>query len=101
MPGYYIRPLAARDIDQIREYIAQDNPTAAVRMIDRFMEMFDRLAEFPGIGTPHPEFGDEVRGHPVGSYIIYYRPADDGIDIGRVWHGARDPETLELDLPES
>jgi toxin ParE1/3/4 len=99
MPGYHIRPLAARDLEQIREYIAQDNLAAAVRMIDRLMDRFDRLAEFPGIGMAHPELGDQVRGYPVGSYIIYYRPTDDGIDIGRVWHGARDPETLEIDLP--
>jgi toxin ParE1/3/4 len=27
---------------------------------------------------------------PLGNYIIFYRPIDDGIEVVRILHGARD-----------
>lgn len=31
-----------------------------------------------------------LRSHPHGNYVIFYRPIGDGIEIVRVLHGARD-----------
>ena len=31
-----------------------------------------------------------LRSLPLGNYIIFYRPIDDGIEVVRILHGARD-----------
>ncbi len=31
-----------------------------------------------------------LRSFPIGSYLIFYRPMEDGIQLIRVAHGARD-----------
>jgi plasmid stabilization system protein ParE len=36
MTGYALHPEAVTDLDEIREYIAEDNPDAADRLITEF-----------------------------------------------------------------
>jgi hypothetical protein len=36
----------------------------------------------------------ELRSFPVGRYVVFYRPQDDGIDVVRVLHSARDIESI-------
>jgi plasmid stabilization system protein ParE len=45
-------PEAARDRRTIRDYIARENPGAAVRIDRRFSEAARRLADFPMLGRP-------------------------------------------------
>jgi toxin ParE1/3/4 len=35
-----------------------------------------------------------LRSFPVGNYVIFYFPADDGIEVIRILHGARDIQQL-------
>lgn len=35
-----------------------------------------------------------LRSFPVGRYVIFYRPLQDGIDVVRVLHGTRDLEAV-------
>jgi toxin ParE1/3/4 len=44
-------PEAAADLQQIRTYIAQDNPTAAARIATRLVAATDRLERFPHMGA--------------------------------------------------
>jgi toxin ParE1/3/4 len=44
----------------------------------------------PGCGREEPKLGADLRSFPVGSYLIFYRPAANGIALVRVLHGARD-----------
>ena len=46
------------------------------------------------IGQSRPELLHDLRSFAAGSYIIFYRPTDDGICILRVINGARDFGTL-------
>ncbi|MFQ6029313.1 MAG: type II toxin-antitoxin system RelE/ParE family toxin [Dehalococcoidia bacterium] len=94
MPTYYLRPQAAADLEEIRLYISGDNLEAAARLLEQFRDTFRRLAEFPGLGRARPELGSELRSFPLGNYLIFYRPIDNGVDIGRVLHGSRDFEAL-------
>jgi toxin ParE1/3/4 len=48
------------------------------------------LAEHPFVGRPRPEFGQGVRSFPVGNYLIFYTPSQNGIDVARVIYGGRD-----------
>ena len=51
-------------------------------------------ARFPLLGASREHLMRELRVFPVGNYVIYYRPIDDGIQVLRILHGARQPEDL-------
>jgi len=88
---------ASADLQQIHDYIAEDSPANALRLIDRIESQCYRLAEQPFMGVARPEFNRPtlrsfvVRNTP---YIIFYYPTDDGVQIAYVRHGSRDLTTL-------
>jgi toxin ParE1/3/4 len=84
------RPLAESDLDDIWWYIAQDNPEAADRLLDRIEERCGALARFPEMGVRREELMPDLRSLPVGSYLIFYLPIEHGIEIVRVLPGMRD-----------
>lgn len=88
------RPLAADDIAEVWDCIAEDNLNAADRWIDRLDEQFGFLATQPLMGRARPELGPELRSYPFGRYMIFYAPLADGIDVIRVLHGARDIDAV-------
>lgn len=86
-------PDAERDIIDITSFIALDNPTAADRLVDSFVQKLNLLADAPQIGPVCP-IRPALRRFPVGNYVLYYRPLRDGIELVRVLHGARDIRAL-------
>lgn len=95
MRGYLIAPIAEQDLDEITFYIAQDNPSAAMKMLDSFFEAMDMLVDHPQIGHSRPDFTDRpVRFWPVKShYLIVYKDTNP-IEIVRVLSGYRDIANL-------
>ena len=85
---------AQRDLDEMWDYVAQESVAAASRLIDTIVEACDRLASQPEMGRLRPELAPNLRSFPVGSYVIFYRPTLDGIEVARVLHGARDIDAL-------
>src|SRR4051794_38870792 len=81
---------ADSDIYSIANHIAADNLEAALRWLDTIDEKLARLAEFPGLGPARDELAPGLRSFPVGNYIIAYRRINDGIEVVRVLHGARE-----------
>jgi toxin ParE1/3/4 len=96
MPQILKRPEAECDLEEIWWYIAQDSPNNANRFLDRIQESCLALANFPLLGTSRDELMADLRCQPVGSYLIFYFPLKDGIDIIRVLHGSRDIENTPL-----
>ena len=90
MPRILVRPEAECDLDEIWWYIAQDNPRNADSFLDRIQERFISLADFPQLGTGRDELKTGLRSQPLGNYLIFYFPLNDGIEVVRVLHGARD-----------
>ncbi len=88
------RPLAENDLDEIWLYIAQDNPDSADALLDKIEERCQALAQFPFIGTDRDELMSDLRSLPVGNYLIFYMPIEDGIVVVRVLHGMRDVDAL-------
>jgi toxin ParE1/3/4 len=87
---------ASRDLEEIEGYISQDNPDAAARLILLVREKCELLSEQPGIGRDRSDVRSGLRGFPIGNYVIFYQPANDGIEVIRVLHGARDiPELFD------
>lgn len=94
MPRLLKRPEAESDLDEIWWYIAQDSPHNADRFLDCIQERCLALADFPKMGTSRDELKAGLRSQPVGNYMIFYFPLEDGIDLVRVIHGSRDIESL-------
>ena len=90
MSGYCFTSLARDDLDQIAEYIAERNPTAAERLVKLIHENIKRLVEFPEAGFLRSDFGRDIRSMPVGTYIIFYRIAQKEIEVIRILHASRD-----------
>jgi toxin ParE1/3/4 len=83
-------PAAEADAIEIWAYIAEDNALAADRLLDRFDRVFHKLSLQPHLGKAVDEIAPGLRFFPLGSYLVFYRTIDDGVEIVRVLHGARD-----------
>lgn len=82
---------AQRDLVEIWEYIARDNPDAADRVIGAMRDAVRLLAEHPGIGHPRADVSDpRYRFWRVYSYLLAYRATDETLLVIRIVHGARD-----------
>ncbi len=86
---YRILPRALADIDEIADYIMQDNPPAALRITQQFLETFELIADHSGVGVALPEIHVDARMLPVERYIVFYRVENDIPVIVRVLHSAR------------
>lgn len=87
------RPLAADDIAEIWDHIADDRLRAADRRIDQLDEQFALLATQPLMGRACDELAPGLRSFPFDRYVIFYQPIDGGIDVVRLLHSARDVDT--------
>ncbi len=90
MPRVTRSALVATDLLEIWLYIAKDNPTAADALLDKIEAACSMLARSPRAGHARPELAPDVRSHPVGRYVIFYRKVPGGIEVIRVLSGYRD-----------
>jgi toxin ParE1/3/4 len=83
--------IALEDLRTVYDYVAQDSPKYADRLMDKIIERVDALEQHPMIGRKVPEFNDEnIRELIEGNYRIIYRvEPDENIGISRVHHSAR------------
>jgi toxin ParE1/3/4 len=94
------RAEAQEDPAEAFAYIGQNNLDVALRFIRAAENPFQQLAMMPGIGerflSVRPELAGVRRTAISGfrKYQVYYRPIEDGIEILRVLHGARDVEGI-------
>ena len=94
MNRFSLRPEAVSDLENIEEYIAQDDIDQALSFIERLFETMSLLATQPGMGRARPELRANVRSFPVGQYVVFYEPTPGAIDVLRVLSGARDVDAL-------
>ncbi len=99
MTGYGLHPEAYDDIDAIREYIAEDNPDAADRIVTEIFESIGSLVSLPNLGYRRPELTTRsLRFKLVREYLIAYAPDQKPLWIVAVFHGRRDPGVMALIL---
>ncbi len=98
MTTFRLGRLAKQDLADIRNNIEPKNAGDADRLEDLFFDRFVLLSKHSDIGSSRPEFaGGDIRVFPVENYAIFYRPFDDGIEIARVVHAARDFPALRFE----
>ncbi|MCA2708611.1 MAG: type II toxin-antitoxin system RelE/ParE family toxin [Microcystis sp. M015S2] len=93
-------PQAKLDLKGIWFYIANDNRQRADAFLRKLDEKIKNLANTPYMGRNRDELMLNLRSFPVGSYVIFYRPIEEGIEVIRVLHSARDIEDIFADLDE-
>jgi toxin ParE1/3/4 len=81
---------AREDLITIWTHIAEDNPQAADRVLDRLEGAANRLAESPQIGPARDDIRPGLRYLVSGPYLLLYRIRDGRIEIVRAVHGRRD-----------
>ncbi|CCE01898.1 type II toxin-antitoxin system RelE/ParE family toxin [Bradyrhizobium sp. STM 3809] len=66
-------------------------------LLHRFDRALQTLATNPFAGRERSDLGRGLRRFPVGSYVLFYIPATDAIEVVRILHAARDvtPDYLE------
>ncbi len=92
---------ARLDVDDIAEEIAAHNIDSAIKFCLAVEDALEKLKAMPGMGQRR-EFAAEsglnlMRSWAVkgfANYIIFYRPADYGIEVVRILHGARDLDSI-------
>ena len=94
MPIVKVALAAQKDLIEIGEYLAQNNPNAAIKFIKEIKNKFILLRDNPLAGRIQSNLLVNLRSFAVKKYIIFYQPFDDGIEILRVLHSSRDIESI-------
>ena len=92
----FITPKASQDLDEIYNFIAQNNVDTALKFFDAARQTFNQLAKNPGIGTIYEVSKPELKGirkwrvKKFNKYIIFYFHSDNLIEIVRILYAGRD-----------
>jgi toxin ParE1/3/4 len=93
-------PAARRDIVDLAVYISKNSIDAANRFLDAVEETFRFLSHNPEAGElcrfrdPRAQSVRAWRVHGFRNHVVLYRPSENGVNILRVLHGARDVDSL-------
>jgi toxin ParE1/3/4 len=82
--------LAERDLEEIADYIAEDNPQRAATFIAELRVHGRTIAAAPLAWPARPELGAGIRASLHGRYVIFFREDAGHLLIVRILHGARD-----------
>ena len=94
-PAYVLSAPATTDLEQIHDWIAQDDPDAATTVLTDLRDAMQRLSTMPGLGHARDDLADEtLRVWTVHSYLVIYRPDTQPLQIVRVLSGYRDIAAL-------
>jgi toxin ParE1/3/4 len=95
MSGYALHPEALNDIDEIRAYIAEDNPDAADRVVGEIFATIRTLQAFPQQGFRRQNLSSRaLRFAIVREYAIAYAPDTTPLYVLAVFHGRRSPRIM-------
>ncbi|HEX8873071.1 MAG TPA: type II toxin-antitoxin system RelE/ParE family toxin [Nitrosospira sp.] len=98
-----IRPRASSDIDDLADYIAQENLDAAIRFLDALQNTLELICGQPRLGSlryAHLPMLEGLRVLAVtgfGNHLVFYIERSGHVDVLRVLHSARDIPLALLD----
>src|SRR5579872_4891721 len=102
MKRFVLTRRAKQDVDDIWDYIADDNIEAADRVLDALETTMVKLAKNPRIGHRREDLTDKRhRFFLVYSYLIVYRHETKPLQIIRVLHAARDVQNITGLAPDN
>jgi toxin ParE1/3/4 len=99
-PELILMPRAREDIKQIAAYIGEHNPQASMAFRQTLQHIYEVLLDLPEVGSVRNFRNPEMKGLRIlpvpkfKSYLLFYRPTTERLEIVRVLHGARDIPSL-------
>ncbi len=95
MSHYALSKEAALDLEEIWDFIAADNLSAADRWSAKLLQACATLGKNPGLGHKRSDLTAlPILFWPVGSYLILYRIQNATVEILAVTLGERDIPTV-------
>ncbi len=85
--------LALADFQQAHDHIAEENPEAARQSAQRIVEATEVLLQYPRIGRVGEDEDSREWHVDKTPYLLIYSIKGDVIELWRVWHEFRDPNT--------
>ena len=85
-----VSSLVEGDLDEIADYIAQDNPRWALSFLQEIREQILALGRRPLRFRLLTELEEDARVALVGRYAILFRISDDAVRVERVVYCAHD-----------
>ncbi len=93
--GYALHLEAYADLDDIRYYLAEQNPDAAERVISEIFDTLRGLVAFPHQGHRRPDLTSRpLRFILVREYLIAYAPEERPLWVLAVIHARRSPRIM-------
>jgi len=90
---FVLKPRAHADLDEIWDYTADRwGLEQAETYIRRLWKDIQTVADKPSLGQECAVVRPGYRKYPSGSHVLFYRLADDGIDVVRILHERIDYE---------
>ena len=80
---------AARDLEEITNYILRDNPTAALPVVTKLFDAANSLKSLPNRGRPGRAPGTRELVISNLRFIIVYQVTVESVHILHIHHGAR------------
>jgi len=95
MSGFVLHPDAYADLDEIWEFIAADNLSAADGILEEIHQAIGALVPFPQLGHSRPDLTSRpLRFQPVRDFLIAYAPDEKPLLVIAVLHGSRNPRVI-------
>lgn len=85
--------MAIADMQEIKAYIAEDNPGAAAKMGNAIYSKIEKLVDFPEMGallSAKINIKTDYRFVVCGVYLIFYKIEGEFVSVYRVLNGMRD-----------
>ncbi len=97
MERVYFTQSAQTDLLEAWQFIAEENPAAADRVLDVIEYEIKVLLDQPLIGKARPELAEGIRSWPTSTpYILFYLIDKQTITVVRVLHHARDIQRIDF-----
>ncbi|MFM6072819.1 MAG: type II toxin-antitoxin system RelE/ParE family toxin [Dolichospermum sp.] len=80
---------ALRNLEQVRNYIIQDNPTAAQELIIKIQNAANQLEKYPFMGKSGRVEGTKELIISNSPYMIIYRVKEESVEVLRILHTSK------------
>ena len=94
-----INPIVAKDLKNIKDYIAEDNEEYAIKTIKEIYGKFENLQMFPGMGadlSKRVSFRTDYKYAIWEDYVIIYKVSNEFVEIYRVINQYQDITRINI-----
>jgi len=90
--------VALEDLRELRGYVGRRNPVGLRALLRKMTSLLGQVAEHPDSGARLDgiESDYEYRQVVFAPYRLIYRSDGEQVIVIRIWHGRRDPRTLDV-----